>query len=51
MIKISKEDVREAMKHMKTGKVVGPDDIPMEVWQCQWPLKNFFFNFFKYNQD
>ena len=32
--KISKEEVRENMKRMKNGKVVGPDDIPVEVWKC-----------------
>lgn len=32
--KISKEEVRLALKRMKSGKAVGPDDIPMEVWKC-----------------
>ena len=32
--KISEEEVRENMKRMKNGKVVGPDDIPVEVWKC-----------------
>ena len=32
---ISKEEVRENMQRMKNGKaVVGPDDIPVEVWKC-----------------
>ena len=31
---ISKEEVRENMKRMKNGKVVGPDNIPVEVWKC-----------------
>lgn len=31
---ISKEKVRTAMKRMKNGKVVGPDDIPVEIWRC-----------------
>ena len=31
---ISKEEVREAMKRMKSGKVVGPDDTPVEAWRC-----------------
>ena len=30
---ISKEEVRENMQRMKNGKVVGPDDIPVEVWK------------------
>ena len=32
--KISKEEVRGNMKRAKNGKAVGPDDIPVEVWQC-----------------
>ena len=31
---ISKEEVRAAMKRMKRGKAVGPDDIPTEAWSC-----------------
>ena len=30
----SKEEVRENIKRMKNGKVVGPDDIPVEVLIC-----------------
>jgi hypothetical protein len=26
--------VKEALKKMKTGKVLGPNDIPIEVWRC-----------------
>ena len=33
--KISKEDVRENTRRMKTGKAVGPQDMPVEVWKCQ----------------
>ena len=32
--KISKSEVRRALKRMKSGKAVGPDDIPVEVWKC-----------------
>ena len=32
--RISKEEVRENMQRMKSGKAVGPDDIPVEVWKC-----------------
>ena len=32
--RISKEEVRGNMERMKNGKVVGPDDIPVEVWKC-----------------
>ena len=27
-------EVRAAMNRMKTGKAVGPDDIPVEAWRC-----------------
>ncbi|KAK3541961.1 hypothetical protein QTP86_008147 [Hemibagrus guttatus] len=30
--KIRKDEVRKALKRMKSGKAVGPDDIPVEVW-------------------
>ncbi|KAK3564447.1 hypothetical protein QTP86_020386 [Hemibagrus guttatus] len=32
--KIRKDEVRKAWKRMKSGKAVGPDDIPVEVWKC-----------------
>ncbi|KAK3531759.1 hypothetical protein QTP70_028291 [Hemibagrus guttatus] len=32
--KIRKDEVRKALKRMKSGKAVGPDDIPVEVWTC-----------------
>ncbi|KAK2921479.1 hypothetical protein Q8A73_000964 [Channa argus] len=32
--KISKSEVRRALKRMKSGKAVGLDDIPVEVWKC-----------------
>ncbi|GLD48595.1 uncharacterized protein AKAME5_000254900 [Lates japonicus] len=32
--KISKGEVRRALKRMKSGKAVDPDDIPVEVWKC-----------------
>jgi len=31
---ISKEEVKEALRKMKSGKAVGPDLIPVEVWKC-----------------
>ncbi|KAK3548848.1 hypothetical protein QTP70_021035, partial [Hemibagrus guttatus] len=31
---IRKDEVRKALKRMKSGKAVGPDDIPVEVWKC-----------------
>ena len=32
--KLCAEEVRAAMNRMKTGKAVGPDDIPVEAWRC-----------------
>ncbi|KAK3509752.1 hypothetical protein QTP70_008387 [Hemibagrus guttatus] len=32
--KIRKDEVRKALKRMKSGKAVGFDDIPVEVWKC-----------------
>ena len=31
--RISNGEVRKAMRKMKSGKAVGPDDIPIEVWK------------------
>jgi len=27
-------EVRSALKKMKNGKAVGPDNLPIEVWKC-----------------
>ena len=32
--KISKLEVGKALKRMKSGKAVGPDDMHVEVWKC-----------------
>ncbi|KAK3550697.1 hypothetical protein QTP70_002387 [Hemibagrus guttatus] len=32
--KIRKDEVWKALKRMKSGKAVGPDDTPVEVWKC-----------------
>ncbi|KAK3543039.1 hypothetical protein QTP70_008749 [Hemibagrus guttatus] len=32
--KIRRDEVRKALKRMKSGKAVGPDEIPVEVWKC-----------------
>ncbi|KAK3567735.1 hypothetical protein QTP86_024053, partial [Hemibagrus guttatus] len=32
--KIRKDEVRKALKRTKSGKAVGPHDIPVEVWKC-----------------
>ena len=40
--KISKGEVRRALKRMKSGKAVGPDDIPVEVWKCLGEVEETF---------
>lgn len=32
--RVSKEEVRSTMKKMKSGKAVGQDEVPVEVWGC-----------------
>ena len=32
--RITEDEVRRALKRMKNGKAVGPDDIPVEAWIC-----------------
>ena len=34
MRRISESEVKEALKRMKSRKVVGSDGIPIEVWRC-----------------
>ena len=31
---ISREDVKNALRRIKKGKVVGPAELPVEVWKC-----------------
>ena len=31
---ISKEEVKNALRRMKKGKAVEPDELPVEVWKC-----------------
>ena len=40
---ISMQEVRIAMKKMKKGKAVGPDDIPVEAWLCLGEIAVRFF--------
>ncbi|KAI5106486.1 hypothetical protein C0J45_4183, partial [Silurus meridionalis] len=42
--RISKEEVRAAIKRMKNGKSVGPDDIPVEAWRCLGEMAVEFLN-------
>ncbi|XP_063586992.1 uncharacterized protein LOC134764337 [Penaeus indicus] len=31
---ITEDEVKRALKKMKSGKAVGPDNLPIEVWKC-----------------
>ena len=31
---ISREKAKNALRRMKKGKVVGPDELPVEIWKC-----------------
>ena len=31
---ISKEEIKNALRRMKKGKAVGPDELPVEIWKC-----------------
>ena len=31
---ISKEEVKDALSKMNSGKAVGPDLIPVDIWKC-----------------
>ena len=34
MFRISESEVKEALKRIKSRKVVDPDGIPIKVWRC-----------------
>ena len=42
--KISQAEVRRTLTRMKSGKTVGPDDIPVEVWKCRGDVLTWRFN-------
>ena len=31
---VSREEVKNALRRLKKGKVVEPDELPVEVWKC-----------------
>ena len=35
----SKEEVKNALRRMKFGKAVGPDELPVEVWKCMEEMR------------
>jgi len=53
--RIQESEVKEALKRMKAGKALGPDNIPIEVWRClgdvgiTW-LTKLFNNIFRSNK-
>ena len=36
---VSREEVKNALRRMKKGKAVGPDELPVEVWKCMGKMK------------
>ena len=31
---VNREEVKNALRRMKRGKAVGPDELPVELWKC-----------------
>ena len=38
---VSREEVKNALRRMKKGKAVGPDELPVEVWKCMGEMGIF----------
>ena len=36
---VSREEVKNALRRMKKGKAVGPDELPVEVWKCMGKME------------
>ena len=36
---VSREEVKNALRRMKKGKAVGPDELPVEVWKCMGKMR------------
>ena len=36
---VNKEKVKNALRRMKKGKVVGPDELPVEIWMCMGEMR------------
>ena len=36
---VSREEVKNALRRMKKGKAVGPDELPVEVWKCMGKIR------------
>ena len=41
---VSREEVKNAVRRMKKGKAVGPDELPVEVWKCMGEMGIKFLN-------
>ena len=40
---VSREEVKNALRRMKKGKAVGPDELPVEVWKCMGEIEIKFW--------
>ena len=43
---VSREEVKNALRRMKKGKAVGPDQLPVEVWKCMGEMGIKFLTMF-----
>ena len=41
---VSREELNNALRKMKKGKAVGPDELPVEVWKCIGEMEIKFLN-------
>ena len=41
---VSREEVKNALRRMKKGKAVGPDELPVEVWKCMGKMGDKVFD-------
>ena len=41
---VSREKVKNALRKMKKGKVVGPGELPVKVWKCMAEMRIKFLN-------
>ena len=39
---VSREEVKNALRRMKKGNAVGPDELPVEVWKCMGEMRISF---------
>ena len=40
---VGREEVKNALRRMKKGKAVGPNELPVEVWKCMEEIRIKFF--------